>query len=155
MPAAFARGNAKKGHNFVRTNVQLSITANKSNFCNKSLVYMPNVPWKSLTAANKQEWWGSRFQSISLNRIHNGNWSFPPPKKKTRKSWSYFGAEIARKVPKLLPNGALCLNWVDTCRICLHYSEYHRLCDQIHALFPFNCALCRRMHYFKNVCCCA
>ena len=43
---------------------------------------------------------------------------------KKLKSWSYFGAKIAQKVPKLLPKGALCLNSVNACQIWLRYSKY-------------------------------
>ena len=31
---------------------------------------------------------------------------------------------------------------MNICLICLHYNEYHCLCDEMDALFPFNCALC-------------
>ena len=90
---------------FVTANLQLSITAKKSNVCNKPLLYMLNVPWKSLTAAHNQGQGGGQWQSISLNPgLRNWNWSFPPPK--TRKSWCYFGTEIAEKClnrcPKVL-----------------------------------------------------
>ena len=38
---------------FATANLQLSITAKISSFCNIPLVYILNVPWKSLTAVHK------------------------------------------------------------------------------------------------------
>ena len=69
---------------------------------------------------------------------------------KTRNFLSYFGTKIAWKVPKLLPKSAVCLNWKNAYRICLHYSEYHRVCEEIDALFSFIFALYRRMHISRK-----